>query len=393
MSELIIKTCYAIPCGIPFNMKPVRMNVKNKETVWIIEDGTSKQIEEYNEEEEDSDENFETKVVYNNHEIECNSEEDEGTPFDEQIISVSEQIRDSCQRITGKYVQNLVFTFGIDSNESKLYLLRNAVLEMSSDCYEENLFGDKEKAEEFNDFLIDQICSSPPKDKCVTNGKKCRDPIYKTKLIDVILFKSVKKYPKINKKLLYKYIKAKMMKISPEVVQQRVKCCLPCLLKYSSIHKEYQSAKETTGKDFIRASKEFEAFMPREVSERGKRSVGTTKSMHRPYSYSLNLKHSPYRSAPIPLVPVAERTPLTPIRKLRDAKNEESKRLSEGGVRLPTSRHIPRDKLFFHESVEIPPPKKLPKTYSERLAPKAYKSLPFNRDYWNNQSVIRKHKR
>ena len=144
---------------------------------------------------------------------------------------------------------------------------------------------------------------------------------------------------------------------------------------------------------FTKPSKEFEAFMPREDSERGKRSVGTTKSMYRPYSYTLNLKRSPYHSAPIPLVPVAERTPLTPIKKFRFAKNEESTRLAEGGTMLPSSRERHRDKLFFPEHVDIPPPKPLPKTYSQRLAPKAYASLPFNYEIIYQKPSSRKKKR
>ena len=308
----------------------------------------------------------------------------EGTDFDELIISVSEQLRDSCEKVTGKYITNLVLTFGIDENENKIYFCKDSVIELSKDCYEETLFGGEGGADEFNDFLIEQISAPVPKKKCITNSKKCMNPQYKTMLLDVIFSRAVDKYKKLDKKLLYDVIRSRIQKMSPELLEQRVRCCLPCELKYAAIHREYQSAKEWTRKEKIPASKEFEAFRLRDRCERGLSSVGTTPTMHKTYCYSLNLKYSPYHDTLFPLKAV-DRAALTPIKKLRFAKNDESTRLSQGMTFRGTHKSIPKDKLLPPEKYEIPEPKPLPKTYSEKLAPRAYTGKPFKRDYLSSK--------
>ena len=69
-AEIVVKTCATIPCGIPFDMKPIKIYKNNTETIWYIENGTAKQTE--NAEECEEEENFEKKVVYDNHEIRRN---------------------------------------------------------------------------------------------------------------------------------------------------------------------------------------------------------------------------------------------------------------------------------------------------------------------------------
>lgn len=371
--DCVISACSVIPCSVPFSMKPLVITEEDgTETHWVIEDGFSRIIN-FEDEEEDSPEEFARTITYENDEI-VEGEED---PMSQYVISIISALVESITRVCGRPIHEIRLTFGVDEETENIWLYRNSTLVLSKKCFEDALLQTKD-ASKLNNILVVEISKQVPEGICYTNSESCGPAHNIQKLIDIIYFRCNKEFPSLNKKKLLSFIRHRIKQIDPSLLDKSVSCCLPCYLRTEKAKKQFSdqpqpqnNTRKLSSAIDVAKSRETQIYQSINLNTLGNRP------MHK-YP-SNNLINSPYSS------PVKEMYKVPPQYSYSQhdeehfvtAKSRASYNPSYNPPPsyLKTRKQIRRkDRLCPWEHYELPEHEPLPPTYSQKLAPKCYQS-------------------
>lgn len=222
---------------------------------------------------------------------------------------------------------------------------------------------------------------------CYSGFPTCLNAHYRVPRIFVILYRAHQAFPKVNEARLYRTIEQRLEAIDENASKQMVSVCIQCVHLYTAEEKTYQGQKLTNNMPKDVPSHPFASLVPAELSIKGLRDVGSTPDMYRPFCYKINCRDSPYRDPalkvkkppdppdknPTPQIPKAEKW----VKRLTNPYRSHSVKSSER-KKMNLRSYQKKDQNVNEEfEAKLPSIYQSTQSYSERLAPDAYSSLPF----------------
>ena len=174
----------------------------------------------------------------------------------------------------------LSFNYYFSKINNFYYLLSNSFLIINQNGFNKLIFQNILNGEkEFNDFFIN-LMKKKDLNNCFFNLETCLKPVHKVLKIDSIITSLIQKFSEIEPKNIYLLIKKRL--INPKFLNKKVNCCISCSININSIKR-------------IILNSNIEEDLKNKVLLRNNNSLGISKELTKPYSFSLNLENTPYK--------------------------------------------------------------------------------------------------
>ena len=353
---------------------------KNDENTYTNDEKTDKNDE--NTDKSDSQNNNDNEESNYDRIIEVDNREiiaEDGDPFIDDIISISEYLKTSVSQLYDVTPISAHFKFGIKEEDESITFI-DGTIQTTSNGLTKQLFNDIPGGEEqLNDLITSELSSTPDEHKCASNLKTCSKPNYLVPRIYVILHKARSLYPKVDQSRLYRVIKNRLQSLDSDVLNQKIPVCIKCLHIYVAQQRQKQGSKETNKLEASLDPYPFESLTPAEISQKGKKDVGSTQDMHKPFSFGINFMDNPYRSK-LPFISKYVKPKKEEKKEYKEKEPEWVERLSspykQRAVSVPpNSKKVP----FVKHKEPEPLPKVTPiRCASSQNASRFYKNSPFD---------------
>lgn len=329
--------------------------------------------DDHKEEEEEIE--FDRKIEMENRTIHG----DENDPFGSDIITITDYFRNIVNLLYDAPVTDIRLSFGVKDEGHVIYLLDGDVTTATNGFTKQLLRNEENGEQVFIEFLVNELTSKAPNGKCYSNFPVCKKGNYKCPRIFVVLYRAHQRFSDVDEARLYRIIKSRIQAINPDVTKETVNVCIQCLHLYTAEQRTYQASKETNALPTYVDPYCFEALVPAELSLKGKKDVGMTPDQHRPFSFGINYRDSPYRSK-LPIMKKPDKPPpINPPPPIPKSEPWVQRLCSPQTIHTVRGddEFTTRARTAGGEDVGLPPISPTRKSYSQQLAPKTYSNMPF----------------
>lgn len=245
---------------------------------------------------------------------------------------------------------------------------------------EEEKAEEEEKKEDVSltDYISQCVAEKPSRHKCCSEKGDCEGkPVYIVPRYLVALKKVMEKFPKENPASL-----KRLVTVALDDPNEPCYACVACNSDYLAVAEIAKCAKINSTPKLGLPPKEFQPLSNEELFNKKKLPVGIGNGMSKPYSFSLNLKNSPYGYVPMP------KEPPKPKSKLRSTTSQLSQTRSPEWAERLSTRHLGETTKSTRPTTALKKPEKPMQwppfpdkpTVGQILARKVYKppALPYN---------------
>ncbi|EAX99317.1 hypothetical protein TVAG_152360 [Trichomonas vaginalis G3] len=209
------------------------------------------------------------------------------------LRSIYNTIMEGCEIYYPKKKINI--TLVMDVTENGLVLLDESSAEITDRKFASMK---TQKSVTITDYISQCIEEKLEPGKCCSGKPDCDVPSYVVPHYVVVLARVMKKFPEESPASL-----KHLVKVSMEDADAPCYCCVACNSDYIGVEEVAKCAKIIAEPKLGLPPREFQPLSDEELHNKRKYPVGIGKGMNKPYSFSLNLQNSPYKSVLQPKKP------------------------------------------------------------------------------------------
>lgn len=317
------------------------------------------------EEEEEEDDGYDRKVTLTGTRVDIGADDDMAG----SVTDVVEYFREQTCRLFDARIVDMSLVLGIVGESMTLI---SGSVTTTLNLFTSNLIGKGADGEmELAEFMVGQVGGASASN-CITDGPDCQEAHYWVPRLLVVLHRSKQKFPRADKKLLYRAVKARVREVSETIGKENVKVCVSCMHVYTGEKRKHERDKRV-----YRIPKPVATDVPK----RPCRAADETKA----HCYIVNATESPYCKCLIrPNAPPEPPRKFGPARIKKDPladKLMNGPSLRIGGMKCKGMVSRRRSREVRPEAPPQLQPYRTRASYSLERAPRMYGKTPFGYEF------------